>query len=322
MVFTQGNDGNRWFALPPEGDDEAGGETIAITRLAIIGGGQMGAGIAEVCARAGVEVTLIEVDREAVAAARGRLEAGLERAVRGGKADGQEAHAALARVDVTSDWGALDGADAAIEAVVEAEHEKRLVFGELDRRLPSAMFLASNTSSVPIMKLASATGRPDRVLGLHFFNPVAVMDLVEVVTSLTTSERTSAIAQEFVRGVLGKTAIRAPDRAGFVVNALLIPFILCAIRMLDAGSAARDEIDQGMVKGCHHPMGPLALADLIGLDTVLAVSESLYAEFHDPVSSAPPRLRRMVEAGMLGRKTGQGFYSYQTTTRRLTGTAS
>jgi 3-hydroxybutyryl-CoA dehydrogenase len=180
---------------------------------------------------------------------------------------------------------------------------------ELDRRLPDARFLATNTSSVPIMKLAADTSQPQRVLGLHFFNPVPVMNLVEIVRSITTSDEVVAEAKEFV-GALGKEAIDSQDRAGFVVNALLVPYILSAIRMYESGFASREDIDRGMVLGCNHPMGPLALADLVGLDTLLFVAESLHDEFRDAASVPPPLLHRMVEAGLLGRKAGQGFYEY------------
>jgi 3-hydroxybutyryl-CoA dehydrogenase len=300
----------RWSSLPDDGDrlDEAAPPSVR--RLAVVGAGQMGAGIAEVAVRAGVEVMIVEVDDGAAEAGRDRIAASLRRAVGAGKLSDEVAAQALERISFTTEWQALDGADAAIEAVVEDEHEKRRVFAQLDASLPGALFLASNTSSVPIMKLASATKRPERVLGLHFFNPVAVMKLVEVVPSLMTAPDTVSLAQDFAAGVLGKDVIRAPDRAGFVVNALLVPYLLCAIRMVEAGPSSHEEIDRGMVAGCHHPMGPLALSDLIGLDTVLAVSESLYDEFHEPFYSAPPLLRRMVEAGRVGRKAGAGFYSY------------
>jgi 3-hydroxybutyryl-CoA dehydrogenase len=303
--------GAPWFAMPAEPDADERGEWLApVERLAVIGGGQMGSGIAEVAVRAGVEVVLLEADEQAAARAREGLTQRLERAVRGGRLDRVEADDALRRALFTAEWALLDGAEAAIEAIVEDPAAKREVFARLDKALPDAVFLASNTSSVPIMKLASATARPERVLGLHFFNPVAAMDLVEVVPSLRTDPYAVVMAERFVSTTLGKTTIRAPDRAGFVVNALLVPFLLCAIRMLEAGPASSEEIDRGMVNGCRHPMGPLALADLIGLDTVLAVSESLYEEFHDPFYSAPPLLRRKVEAGQLGRKTGQGFYPH------------
>jgi 3-hydroxybutyryl-CoA dehydrogenase len=307
-----------WFSLPPDGEGDAVAKRLrSLSRIAIVGAGQMGLGIAEVCARAGLEATVLDADPAAIERGRERLRESLDRALAGGKIDPDECRGAIDRVAFSADWRALDGADAALEAVVESEAVKRDVFAELDRRLPDAQFLASNTSSVPIMKLARATEQPERVLGMHFFNPVPVMDLVEVIPALSTSDGTIKVAEAFVRDVLRKTAIRAPDRAGFVVNALLIPYLLCAIRMLESGAAGREEIDEGMIKGCHHPMGPLRLADLIGLDTVLAVAESLYDEFHEPFYSAPPLLRRMVEAGRLGRKTGAGFHGYGAAARPL-----
>jgi len=194
---------------------------------------------------------------------------------------------------------------------VEAEAEKVSVFQMLDKIVedPQAV-LASNTSSIPIMKLAMATQRPSQVIGIHFFNPVPVLPLVELVTSLLTSEETTNVANAFAAEQLGKQVIRSQDRAGFIVNALLIPYILSAVRMLESGFATADDIDMGMVKGCAHPMGPLALADLIGLDTTMAVAESLYQEFKEPLYAPPPLLARMVEAGLLGRKSRRGFYDY------------
>jgi 3-hydroxybutyryl-CoA dehydrogenase len=200
-----------------------------------------------------------------------------------------------------------------IEAVVESPQVKLEVFEALDRVVDDpAAILASNTSSIPIMKLAMATKRPASVLGIHFFNPVPVLKLVEVVSSLLTSEETVAAAHRFATEQLGKHVIRSKDRAGFIVNALLIPYLLSAIRMLESGFATADDIDSGMVEGCAHPMGPLAITDLIGLDTTRAVAESLYDEFKEPLYAPPPLLQRMVDAGLLGRKTGRGFYSYET----------
>jgi 3-hydroxybutyryl-CoA dehydrogenase len=204
----------------------------------------------------------------------------------------------------------IEGADAAIEAIIEDEGLKRDMFRRLDALLPDAQFLASNTSSVPIMKLGAETTQPHRVIGLHFFNPVPVLPLVEIVHSIMTADETAVLVREFAEGTLGKQCIDSQDRAGFVVNALLIPYLLSSIRMYESGFASREDIDRGMVLGCAHPMGPLKLSDLIGLDTLLAVSESLYEEFRDPASVAPALLNRMVEAGLLGRKTGRGFYEY------------
>jgi 3-hydroxybutyryl-CoA dehydrogenase len=270
----------------------------------------MGSGIAEVCARAGVDVTVVEADEERAERSRASIEKSLDRAVRGGKLEQDDRSAAGERLAFSSSLDDLEGSDAAIEAIVEDEHAKRELFKRLDGILPDAQFLASNTSSVPIMKLGAGTRQPDRVLGLHFFNPVPVLPLVEIVTSIMTTPETVERARGFAEGTLGKQAIDSQDRAGFVVNALLIPYLLSAIRMYESGFASKEDIDQGMVLGCAHPMGPLRLSDLIGLDTLLAVSESLYEEFRDPGSVAPALLNRMVEAGLLGRKTGRGFYDY------------
>ena len=208
------------------------------------------------------------------------------------------------------DFSSLADRELVIEAVVEAEAEKVAVFELLDKVVDPDAVLATNTSSIPIMKLAMATKRPASVVGIHFFNPVPVLPLVELVTSLLTGPATIDTADHFARKQLGKHVIRSQDRAGFIVNALLIPYILSAVRMLESGFATAEDIDMGMVKGCAHPMGPLTLADLIGLDTTVAVAASLYQEFKEPLYAPPPLLARMVEAGLLGRKSGQGFYSY------------
>ena len=279
-------------------------------RVGVIGGGLMGSGIAEVCARSGVDVTVVEVDDARSDQTRAKIDKSLDRATRSGRLAEDDRAAAGERLAYTTRVEDLEGADAAIEAVIEDEQTKRELFLKLDEILPDADFLASNTSSVPIMKLAADTSKPDRVLGMHFFNPVPVLPLVEIVRSIMTSEQTIDRAHQFAESTLGKTTIDSQDRAGFVVNALLIPYILSAVRMYESGFAAKEDIDRGMVKGCAHPMGPLALADLIGLDTLLAVSQSLYEEFRDPSSVAPALLNRMVEAGLLGRKTGRGFYDY------------
>jgi 3-hydroxybutyryl-CoA dehydrogenase len=279
-------------------------------RVGVVGGGLMGSGIAEVCARSGVDVTVVEVDDAAAERSQAAIERSLDRAVRAEKVDADQRQVALDRLAFTSELADVKGADAAIEAVVEDEQLKRDVFKRLDELLPDAEFLASNTSSVPIMKLGAETAHPGRVIGLHFFNPVPVLPLVEVVRSIMTSEQTVERATSFAEETLGKVTIHSQDRAGFVVNALLIPYLLSAIRMYESGFASKEDIDEGMIKGCAHPMGPLQLADLIGLDTLLAVSASLYEEFRDPASVAPALLNRMVEAGLLGRKSGRGFYDY------------
>ncbi|MEI7057763.1 3-hydroxybutyryl-CoA dehydrogenase [Nocardioides sp. CCNWLW239] len=277
--------------------------------VGVVGCGLMGAGIAEVSARAGKDVVVIESSARAAAAGRARLETSLERAEHRGKITG--AAQVLERIRVETDLDALVDRDIVVEAIAEDEGAKVELFGRLDKVVldPDAV-LASNTSSIPIMKLAVATDRPSQVVGVHFFNPVPVLALVELVPSLLTSDKTVERARAFVQDDLGKRAIDCQDRAGFVVNALLIPFVLSAIRMLESGFATAEDIDEGLVRGAAHPQGPLALADLIGLDTTKAVAESLYAEFKEPLYAPPPLLARMVDAGLLGRKTGRGFYTY------------
>jgi 3-hydroxybutyryl-CoA dehydrogenase len=270
----------------------------------------MGSGIAEVCARSGVDVTVVEASEEFAARARARVEKSLARGQRSGKLTEEQHQDATERLAFVSELEALEGCDAAIEAIIEDEAAKRELFTRLDQLLPDARFLASNTSSVPIMKLGAGTSNPERVVGLHFFNPVPVLPLVEVVRSIMTSDETVSAAHDFAQDTLGKKTIDSQDRAGFVVNALLVPYLLSAIRMFESGFASREDIDRGVVLGLAHPMGPLALCDLIGLDTLLAVSVSLYEEFRDQASVAPALLNRMVEAGLLGRKTGRGFYDY------------
>jgi 3-hydroxybutyryl-CoA dehydrogenase len=279
-------------------------------RIGVIGGGLMGSGIAEVCARAGVDVTVVEADHDAAESARARIEKSLDRGVRSGKLSSDDRAASVDRIAYSTEIHDIEGSDAAIEAIVENEIAKRELFQRLDAVLPDAEFLASNTSSVPIMKLGAGTSKPERVLGLHFFNPVPVLPLVEVVRSIMTGDAALERARTFAQDTLGKVCIDSQDRAGFVVNALLVPYLLSAIRMYESGFASKEDIDEGMMKGCAHPMGPLALADLIGLDTLLAVAQSLHEEFRDPASVSPALLNRMVEAGLLGRKSGRGFYDY------------
>ncbi|MFB7983031.1 3-hydroxybutyryl-CoA dehydrogenase [Streptomyces vinaceus] len=283
----------------------------SIRRIGVVGGGQMGAGIAEVCARAGLDTVVCEADATAARATRERVAVSLERAVQRGKLDRISAEDAEARMVFTGDLEDLADRQLVIEAVVENADAKTAVFTALDKIVedPEAI-LASNTSAIPIMRLGMATGRADRVLGLHFFNPVPVLPLVEIVSSLHTTTDTARAMESFVRDDLGKTAIRSQDRSGFVVNALLVPYLLSAIRMAESGYASAADIDDGMVLGCAHPMGPLKLADLIGLDTVAAIAESLYDEFKEPLYAPPPILQRMVQAGLLGRKAGRGFHTY------------
>jgi 3-hydroxybutyryl-CoA dehydrogenase len=283
----------------------------AVGRVGVVGCGQMGAGIAEVSARAGLDVVVAETDVDACDRGRARIEASLNRAVRSGKLAAAESEAVRARLRYTCDLKQLADRQLVVEAVAEIEAVKAEVLSTLDRVVadPDAV-LATNTSSIPIMRLGMATSRPGNVIGMHFFNPVPVLPLVELVPSLFTTDRTQERARGFAVEQLGKQVIRARDRAGFVVNALLIPYLLSAVRMLEAGGVDAEAIDRGMVLGCAHPMGPLSLVDLIGLDTVVAAAEAMYREFKEPLYAPPPLLSRMVEAGLLGRKSGCGFYDY------------
>jgi 3-hydroxybutyryl-CoA dehydrogenase len=269
----------------------------------------MGAGVAEVCARAGLDVVVAESSEDAADSGWARLERSLARAEAKGRID--SAADVLDRISVVTKLEELADREIVVEAIVENEVAKVELFRRLDEIVTSPdAILASNTSSIPIMKLGTVTSRPQSVLGIHFFNPVPVLKLVELVPSLLTAPETTERARTFVQEQLGKTAIDCRDRAGFVVNSLLIPFVLSAIRMLESGFATAEDIDNGLVLGAAHPQGPLALADLIGLDTTQAVAESLYEEFKEPLYAAPPLLSRMVDAGLLGRKSGRGFYTY------------
>lgn len=282
-----------------------------ISRLGVVGCGLMGSGIAEVAALRGLDVIVAESAPELAAAGRDRVTASLDRRLRRGTLTEADRDQALARLTFTHDLGDLADRQFVVEAVAENREVKVEIFRQLDKAVtdPHAV-LATNTSSIPVVDLAVATTRASQVVGLHFFNPVPVQRLVEVIPALTTSADTVARAREFAAGRLGKKAIQAPDRSGFVVNALLVPYLLAAIRMVESGAARPEDIDSGMELGCAHPMGPLRLLDLIGLDTAQAVAESMYEEFKEPLYAAPPLLRRMVAAGHLGRKSGHGFYAY------------
>ncbi|MGH3473369.1 MAG: 3-hydroxybutyryl-CoA dehydrogenase [Aeromicrobium sp.] len=280
-------------------------------RLGVIGGGLMGSGISEVGARAGLDVITVEVDDDAAKAARDRVEASLHHAEERGKIDAAGIEETLARITFTSDLEALANRQLVVEAATEDESTKLALFTRVGQILDADdAILASNTSSIPIVKLGAVSGRADHVMGVHFFNPAPVMKLVELIPSLTTGNETIARMRAFVTDDLGKEPIEATDRAGFVVNSLLVPYLLSAIRMYEAGYASAADIDRGMVLGCGHPMGPLALSDLIGLDTIRAIGVSLYDEFKEPLYSPPPLLDRMVAAGLLGKKAGHGFYPY------------
>ena len=276
-----------------------------------MGSGIMGAGIAEVAARSGCDVVVREVTAELADAGRARIAASLERAVTRGKLAPADRDATLARIRATTSLDDLADRDLVIEAVVEDEPTKTALYRELSAVVRPDCVLASNTSSIPISRLAAASQGPERVLGMHFFNPVPVLPLVELVPSLRTGQSTVDTARAFAEHRLGKKTVLCKDRAGFVVNALLVPYLLAAIRMVEAGVATAEDVDTAMVAGANHPMGPLALTDLIGLDTTAAVAVSMYEEFKEPLYAAPPLLLRMVEAGLLGRKSGQGFFSYR-----------
>ena len=281
-------------------------------RVGVVGCGLMGSGIAEIAAKAGADVIVIERSPEALAAGVARIEKSLSRAVAAGKLPEDEANRVRGNLSFSEDFAKLHDRQIVIEAVAEDEATKVQVFKKIDAVVSADdAILATNTSSIPIIKLAMSTRRPEQVIGMHFFNPVPVLKLVEVISSLLTSPETAARVRAYGTDVLGKKVITSPDRAGFVVNALLIPYLLSSIRMLESGFASAEDIDTGMVLGCAHPLGPLALTDLIGLDTTLAVAESLYEEFKESHLATPPLLSRMVQAGLLGRKSGQGFYSYK-----------
>lgn len=277
----------------------------------MIGAGQMGAGIAEVSARAGVDVLVFETTDALVTAGRARITKSLERGVSAGKVTEREKDAALAKLKFTTTIDDLADRQLVIEAVIEDENVKAKIFADLDRVItdPDAV-LASNTSSIPIMKIAAATQNPARVLGLHFFNPVPVLPLVELVSTLVTADAAAARVEEFASTVLGKQVVRCSDRSGFVVNALLVPYLLSAVRMVEGGFATIDDVDKAVVAGLSHPMGPLRLSDLVGLDTLKLIADKMFDEFKEPLYAAPPLLLRMVEAGQLGKKSGQGFYKY------------
>ncbi|MBI3216198.1 MAG: 3-hydroxybutyryl-CoA dehydrogenase [Mycobacterium sp.] len=284
---------------------------MSIERVGVIGAGQMGAGIAEVSAKAGADVVVYEPTEALIEAGRARITSSLERATAKGKLTEAERDAALGRLAFTTTLADLADRQLVIEAIIEDEAVKAKVFAELDAIVtdPDAV-LASNTSSIPIMKIAAATKNPGRVLGLHFFNPVPVLPLVELISTLVTTEEAAARVEKFAGEVLGKQVVRCSDRSGFVVNALLVPYLLAAIRMAESGVASVEDIDKAVVAGLSHPMGPLRLSDLIGLDTMKLIADAMFDELKDAHYAPPPLLQRMVEAGQLGKKSGKGFYTY------------
>jgi 3-hydroxybutyryl-CoA dehydrogenase len=280
-----------------------------VKTVGVAGCGIMGSGIVEVCAKAGLSVVSVEVDDERMDRGRQAVDRSMAKAVERGKLEESARQEAMSRITFSTDLADFAGVDLVIEAVTEHLPTKMEVFARLDELTGPDVVLATNTSSLPIAELAAATKRPDKVVGMHFFNPPPVMKLIEVIRSLTTSEETVA----FARGLgerLGKVTVLAKDRAGFIVNFLLIPYLNTAAEMLDEGVATREDIDTAVQLGLGHPMGPLTLLDLIGLDTAVHVSNVLYDEFKDPLYSPPTILKRMVAAGYLGRKSGKGFYDY------------
>jgi 3-hydroxybutyryl-CoA dehydrogenase len=282
---------------------------VTISRVGIVGAGFMGSGIAESAARAGVDVTLHEPEQEPLDRSKGRIEQSVARALKGGKLTDADAAQLMDRVAWTTSLDDLGGCDLVVEAVVEDSRVKGQVFQRLDSLTSDDTILASNTSSIPIAQIASWTSEPRRVLGLHFFSPVPVMKLVEIVVGLDTDEQVVERAAGFAEQI-GKHPIHTKDRSGFIVNMLLVPYLMAAVRMYEDGFASREDIDDGMKLGAGHPMGPLTLCDFIGLDVLYAVCDSLYEEFKRPEYAPPPLLKRMVVSGHHGRKTGRGFYEY------------
>ena len=283
---------------------------MAIKRVGIVGSGIMGSGIAEVAAKAGYEVLLRSRAQSTADAMVAGLEKSLAKQVDRGKLEAAERDAVAARVRAITDLGELAECDLVLESIVEDLPTKKHLFNELDRICPDHTILATNTSTLPVVEMAMETGRPDKVCGIHFFNPAPMMALVEVVRAITSSDETIDAATNFAT-TCGKNAVLVKDQAGFIVNALLFPYLNNAVKLLDSGVATREDIDAAMQGGCNFPMGPLELLDLVGLDTSLSILEALYEEFKDPNYAPAPLLRRMVSAERLGRKTGAGFYDYK-----------
>ena len=283
---------------------------MTVKRVGIVGSGIMGSGLAEVCAKAGYEVVVRSRAQSSADALVAGFEKSLARQVDKGRLEAADRDQILGRVRAVTDLAELAECDLVLESIVEDLATKKHLFNELDRICGEQTLLATNTSTLPVIEMAMETGRPERVCGIHFFNPAPAMALVEVVRAITTSDETVATALAFAEAC-GKQAVQVRDQAGFIVNALLFPYLNNAVRMLDAGVATRDDIDAAMKGGCNFPMGPLALLDLVGLDTSLSILEALYAEFRDPNYAPAPLLSRMVSAERLGRKTRQGFYDYR-----------
>jgi 3-hydroxybutyryl-CoA dehydrogenase len=283
---------------------------MEISQVGVVGCGLMGSGIAEVCARAGYQVVIREVNDELLQKGLGNIQKSLGKAVSRGKASQEQANKALSRIQGTLELADFSGCDLVVEAAIENMQIKKKIFAELDQILPAHAILASNTSSLCITEMASVTQRGDKVLGIHFFNPVPVMPLIEFVRTILTSDQTMTIAHQFGAS-LGKTMVTAKDTPGFIVNRLLVPYLLDAVRVYEDGLATKEDIDTAIKLGLNHPMGPLTLLDFVGLDTCLFIADAMYDEYKDTRYAAPPLLRRMVLAGHLGRKSGKGFYDYQ-----------
>jgi 3-hydroxybutyryl-CoA dehydrogenase len=282
---------------------------MKIGKVGVLGAGLMGSGIAEVCAKAGYETVMREVSDELAKKGVSRIEGSMGKAVEKGKLEAAARDAARSKLTTTTKLEELAGCDLVIEAIVENLDAKKEAFSVLDRACAPHAIFCSNTSSLTITEISAATGRPDRFAGLHFFNPVPVMKLVEVVRTIATSEETERTVFDFATS-LGKQPIRAHDNSGFVVNRLLVPYLLDAVRALEEGVGTREDIDKGMELGCGHPMGPLRLLDFVGLDTTYAIAEIMFNEYREKRFAPPPLLKRMVLAGRYGKKSGRGFYEY------------
>ncbi len=282
---------------------------MTMRKVGVLGCGLMGSGIAQVCAQAGYETVVREVSGELLERGMGKVRSSLAKAVERGKLAAEAREETLSRLSGTTDVEALADCDLVIEAIVENLDEKRGVLGAVDRVLRAGALMASNTSSLTITQLAMATSRPDRFVGLHFFNPVPVMKLVEVVRTLMTAEEAFAAARSFVES-LGKEAVACRDNSGFIVNRLLVPYLLDAIRAYEEGAGSLEDIDKGMRLGCGYPMGPFTLLDFVGLDTTYYIADIMFEEYREKRFAPPPLLKQMVAAGRLGRKSGRGFYDY------------
>ncbi|MBA7565109.1 3-hydroxybutyryl-CoA dehydrogenase [subsurface metagenome] len=283
---------------------------MEIKRVGVVGCGLMGSGITQVCAQSGYQVVVSEVNDELLNKGLASISSFLTRNVKKGRVSQAEKEATLARIKGTTNTRDFSDCDLVIEAAIENMDVKKKIFAELDKICAQDAILATNTSCLSVIDMATATTRPEKVLGIHFFNPVPLMKLLEIVKTIATSDETLEIGQEFGKSI-GKTTIIAPDTPGFIVNRLLLPFMLGAFRMLDTGGATKEDIDAGVRLGLGHPMGPLALADLIGMDTILYIANAIYEELKDPLYAPPIILKKMVATGWLGRKTGKGFYEYK-----------